>query len=135
MDRTQNEDIVQALLNEEPSARLLPAFPPSLFRRLSEDPAADEPLDVAASGNVMGPTAAVHEVLDHPSLEALLEHLDTLSEEQIASLSEEVCRAVATQPIPVFQEGSLLPQTVTVGFRGGMSGHFIAKITKTTEAT
>ena len=141
-DAAQNEDIVAAILKEEPSAILVPAFPPSLFPKAERSAAMTSSsgtdtgdfersgcFSTSASGNVRPIQAAAHEVLDQNSLEELLKHVMDLTEDQIHTYANEICDSVASSPLPVFSEG-LLPGTIILGFKGGMSGHFIAKITK-----
>ena len=127
-DAAQNEDIVAVLLREEPSAVLVPAFPPAVFDR-GKCLAASSSVSVSSSGNVLPLQAAVHECLNQESLEGLLKGIVSFTEEQVRRYAGEICDSIATSSLPVFSEGSL-PGTITLGFKGGMSGHFIAKITK-----
>jgi hypothetical protein len=141
-DAAQNEDIVSAILKEEPSAILVPAFPPSLFptveryditkssRVVGNDViAGSECFATSASGNVRPFQEAAHELLNQNSLEGLLKQVVDLPEDQIHVYANEICDSVASSALPVFSERHL-PGTIILGFRGGMSGHFIAKITK-----
>eukprot|EP01036_Dinobryon_divergens_P023670 gene23670-32043_t len=141
-DAAQNEDIVSAMLKEEPSAILVPAFPPSLFPTVeryaittssqvvdNDAIAGRECFATSASGNVRPFQAAAHELLNQNSLDGLLKQVVDLPEDQIHVYANEICDSVASSALPVFSEGHL-PGTIILGFKGGMSGHFIAKITK-----
>lgn len=110
-DALQNEAVVAALLAEEPSAELLHALPDRLRDGID------------ASG-----TAAVHDILTK-SIDELAAFARGLSEDQLAALSAEICAAAAHRSSPLYREGSL-PGTVRVDYRGGMSGHFIARLRK-----
>jgi len=46
------------------------------------------------------------------------------------ALSVTICEAVTAHSRPVVAESSLLPGTAILSYKGGMSGHFIAKIRK-----
>lgn len=54
------------------------------------------------------------------------------TEEARRALSFAICDAVTAQSRPVVAESTLLPGTVRLSYKGGMSGHFIAKIRKLT---
>jgi len=52
------------------------------------------------------------------------------TEEMRRALSFAICDAVTAQARPVVLESELLPGTVRLSYKGGMSGHYIAKIRK-----
>lgn len=128
-DPTQNEEVVRWLLQTAGAeAELLHV-----------------PIILRNGCNVTTHTGAAADTLEAagrrgtPALDFLNQDLPALmdavrasypSAEQQQRLAEEICREVSTLSAPRFDESALLPGTVSVDYRGGMSGHFIAKVRK-----
>ena len=67
--------------------------------------------------------------LDLPDLFTTLRE-EYPSTEALHSLSTRICQAVTALPVPLLTTSVLLPGTLRLSYRNGMSGHFIAKIKK-----
>ena len=55
---------------------------------------------------------------------------DSRDQQRQSQLALQLCQEVADSPLPYYECSELLPGAVRVGYTGGMSGHFIAKVTK-----
>jgi hypothetical protein len=70
-----------------------------------------------------------HTLLNLPTLSEIANYAYKLTSDELIFLSTEICGYFSTLDRPIFEHGGL-EGTVKLGFRGGMSGHFIAKIQK-----
>ena len=146
--REQNEDIVQWFLQTvKEEAELisvldtlrdvLPA--PSAAPATSTDASVPFADDIEAFGTAefRFPLGAASSTtcplrLLQQDLPALMHSVQTQypTEETRRTLSFAICDAVTAHARPVVAESELLPGTVRLSYKGGMSGHFIAKIGK-----
>lgn len=153
--REQNEDIVQWFLQSVPGQAELMDVLDTLREVLPPLPAVAHPKGENTDALGAFGTAEFRFALDADSststsssistaaaacpLRLLQQDLPTLmhtvqtqypTEEARRALSFAVCDAVTAQTRPVVAASSLLPRTVRLSYKGGMSGHFIAKIRK-----
>lgn len=123
-EQEQNETVVQWLLDQCPdTARLVPID----FGRDADCKVVNNANDATESvttAQLMNPS----ELLSL-SLPEIVAYSSTLSRTELTALSTSICKYFSARGQPQL-EPSLLVGTVRVGYRGGMSGHFIAKITK-----
>lgn len=119
-DESQCEAAVRWLLEHEPSAKIMPIAP-------AQQTAGDEEVlqQIAALAAPHGtPEGVRHEQEDERKTKR-----PRLLDEQLSD-SERMCRLVCRLSALPLRPSALLPDTVRLGALQGMSGHFIAKLTK-----
>eukprot|EP01038_Epipyxis_sp_PR26KG_P004149 gene4149-5909_t len=121
-EESQNEDVIRALLENEPTALLIDIaneLTQNHIEKINDD-------NHSFDGN------RIEDILSLSS-EDLHNLLKKLSQTEVQELSIKVCSWCSSLSAPIFRLGTL-PQTIKLGYFGGLSGHFIAKIYKSTDS-
>jgi len=132
-DVLQNEEIVKwLLLSEGNSVELVPVVD-DVQQYINKAHASinkvhAENTEVGASNGA--PSQVGIEILQQ-ELPELIASLKTLDSSAIRDLSHRLCCDVASQSRPLLLESTVLPGTMNISYKSGMSGLFVAKIRKT----
>jgi 16S rRNA C967 or C1407 C5-methylase (RsmB/RsmF family) len=135
-EAAQNEEVVQWLLDALPAASVALVSVPALLQELllPEAPRAATMIestgdrdsrDAATSSST--PLHILQQGLPELHQQLLVEYP---TEAQRQALSSQICDYIAAQPQPVYFDSKLLPGTIRMSYRGGTSGHYIAKLRK-----
>jgi hypothetical protein len=143
LDDSQNEEIVQWLLDKNPNAELLNAYE-SVLSSLSLEGSSiakrdeiikpDENVLISESSSKLATEIAAE--IFSCSEERLVEIIHILEQSEIdliESVSVEVCKKICLSRTPLIQQGKL-PGTCRLDRSSGTSGLFFAKIGKATSA-